>query len=334
MLGALVYSSSFIKAISSSFDRLKSFLFSLVDLFLKSLPFDLYKKIMEPNWEKLGYSQLAGANDFVWKKVIQEGEGEVVPMETWVDIHYTGWIVSTGDKFDSSHDRKHPFTMTLKEDNNTGTIPGWRFGVATMKKGEIAEFVFGPKMGYGALGLEEKNIPPHCVLKYEIEVVSWEKIPKTVEEKLTSARRVKNDADSLVKQGRMDVAISKYLRVVDQVDFLIHANDEQQREADALSLSAHLNLAFCYLKLEHYDMVVDYATKVLNMSQDNVKALFRRGVAYSRKREYPKARTDLEAALRRDAENKQIQLELEKLAREEIRYRKTEKKTYQKMFSE
>jgi len=64
-----------------------------------------------------------------------------------------------------------------------------------------------------------------------------------------------------------------------------------------IEIPCQLNLAHCYLKAEVYDYAIDYATKVLVSDVDNCKALYRRGIAYTKKGQTDKAKADLTRAL-------------------------------------
>ena len=59
-----------------------------------------------------------------------EGTGEEVKAGATVTAHYTGAYVSTGEIFQSSHDRGQPIPFSLN-----GVISGWTEGVPGMKVG-------------------------------------------------------------------------------------------------------------------------------------------------------------------------------------------------------
>lgn len=54
-------------------------------------------------------------------------------------------------------------------------IKGWDVGVATMKKGEKADFLIAPGYAYGERG-SGPTIPPNATLKFEVELLSWKSI--------------------------------------------------------------------------------------------------------------------------------------------------------------
>lgn len=45
-------------------------------------------------------------------------------------------------------------------------------------------------------------------------------------------------------------------------------------------LPAYNNLSLCYLKLKNYEMVVSFTNQVIGQDPSNVKARYRRGLAY------------------------------------------------------
>ena len=85
-------------------------------------------------------------------------------------VHYTGWLYENGakgKKFDSSVDRKKPFSFVLSAHN---VIEGWELGVATMKAGGKRTLVVPPALGYGSAG-QGATIPPNSTLLFEIELL-------------------------------------------------------------------------------------------------------------------------------------------------------------------
>src|SRR4051812_23197894 len=62
---------------------------------------------------------------------LKEGAGAEAKAGDAVEVHYTGWL-KDGKKFDSSLDRKRPFSFKL---GAKMVIAGWDEGVAGMKEG-------------------------------------------------------------------------------------------------------------------------------------------------------------------------------------------------------
>lgn len=95
------------------------------------------------------------------------GEGASPKRGDTVTVHYTGWL-EDGRKFDSSVDRKQPFSFVL----GTGqVIRGWDNGVAGMRVGDKARLTIPPELAYGARGYPGA-IPPNATLIFEVELLS------------------------------------------------------------------------------------------------------------------------------------------------------------------
>ncbi|MGH7510652.1 MAG: FKBP-type peptidyl-prolyl cis-trans isomerase [Gemmatimonadales bacterium] len=97
---------------------------------------------------------------------ISQGQGAEAVAGRTVSVHYTGWLAN-GEKFDSSRDRKQPFSFALGAGQ---VIAGWDEGVAGMKVGGQRKLVIPSNLGYGTAGAPP-DIPPGATLIFDVELL-------------------------------------------------------------------------------------------------------------------------------------------------------------------
>lgn len=103
----------------------------------------------------------------------KQGNGAEAVKGKPVVVHYTGWLYDPaqpegkGRKFDSSLDRRDPFSFPLGQGH---VIRGWDEGVAGMKVGGKRTLIIPADMGYGARGAGGV-IPPNAALVFDVELL-------------------------------------------------------------------------------------------------------------------------------------------------------------------
>jgi FKBP-type peptidyl-prolyl cis-trans isomerase FkpA len=95
------------------------------------------------------------------------GTGKEAKKGSTVRVHYTGWLLEEGTKFDSSLDRGEPFQFTL---GAREVITGWDLGVAGMKVGGKRQLRIPPELGYG-YGGHPPAIPRNAYLIFDVELL-------------------------------------------------------------------------------------------------------------------------------------------------------------------
>ena len=93
-----------------------------------------------------------------------------------------------------------------------------------------------------------------------------------------------------------------------------------------------LNIAAAKIAEKKWDDALIECNKVLEIQEDNIKALFRRGQCHLGKRDYDWALIDLNKALEIEPKDKGILQEIAKTKKAKLAYTQKEKQMYSKMF--
>lgn len=109
----------------------------------------------------------AGPEELI-TEVLTEGGGAVVESGQNVTVNYSGWLQTTGAKFDSSWDRGAPFEVTPIGAGKV--IAGWDQAVVGQRVGSTLLLVIPPDLAYGANG--SGSIPGNASLIFVVEIIS------------------------------------------------------------------------------------------------------------------------------------------------------------------
>jgi len=268
------------------------------------------------------------------KKILKEApEGAKGPPPSGYEVtaHYTGTLAADGSKFDSSVDRGKPFQFTIGKGQ---VIRGWDEGFASMKVGEKAMLTIRSDYGYGKRGSPPK-IPGGATLNFEVELLGfkekerekWEMLP---EEKVAKAQKLKAEGTALFMEKRFDEAAGVY---EEAAKFIFDEGPEEQVPHDDKELytSCYSNAAMCYIKTKSWGDAITSCNTVLGYG-DNVKALYRRGLARLNMGTLKEAKADLMAAYKLDNKNKDVRKALAQLKEAQAEAKQKEKNAFGGMF--
>ncbi|KAF6732848.1 Peptidyl-prolyl cis-trans isomerase D [Oryzias melastigma] len=157
---------------------------------------------------------------------------------------------------------------------------------------------------------------------------------KDVDKVLSVAEDVKNIGNSLFKNQNWKAAVNKYSKALRYLEVGgDHLEKESQQKLVSTTLSCHLNMAACKLKMQLWQEAVDSCDEALELNQSNPKALFRRAQAWQGLKENGKAMADLKKAQEVSPEDKAITNEMKKVLHKIQEEKEREKKIYAKMFA-
>jgi len=128
------------------------------------------------------------------KLILKEGDGDSPKDGEKVSCHYSGFLRSNGDMFDSSRERGDLFKFEIGKGS---VIKGWDQGIATMKVGERAILRCQSDFAYGEKGSEPK-IPPNATLDFVVQlkdIVQYEPIWSTDDAKDSISKKTINEVE-------------------------------------------------------------------------------------------------------------------------------------------
>jgi stress-induced-phosphoprotein 1 len=112
--------------------------------------------------------------------------------------------------------------------------------------------------------------------------------------KLTGPARYKAEGNELFKQGRYEEAIEKYTKAIDGVGSRVSSPENK-----AIVVDSYNNRAVCWMQQQAYRQVIADTTAVLELDESNLKALFRRAMAFEGLEKYRSALQDIRACCQR-----------------------------------
>ncbi|CAK9822249.1 Peptidyl-prolyl cis-trans isomerase FKBP62 [Anthophora retusa] len=160
-----------------------------------------------------------------------------------------------------------------------------------------------------------EDIDMCLIIKFEITLTKmqpykpiWEWTP---EEKYSLALKYKEIAVHLFKENRCVDAFYKFSKACKILITLepihdLELNPKLESNINNLRLVLYNNMAGCQLRRKHYSQTISLCNKILSKESDNVKALYRRGVAYGNLKDIDKAVMDLKGAVNLEPHDQMI----------------------------
>ncbi len=99
--------------------------------------------------------------------ITKQGTGPKAKAGETLEVHYTGTLMETGEKFDSSVDRGKTFEFPVGQSR---VIKGWDEGFMLMNEGSEGILLIPSRLGYGSRGAGGA-IGPNSILRFDVEFV-------------------------------------------------------------------------------------------------------------------------------------------------------------------
>ncbi|CCW67382.1 unnamed protein product [Phytomonas sp. Hart1] len=157
---------------------------------------------------------------------------------------------------------------------------------------------------------------------------------KSDPQRLRVAQKRREQGQSLFKQECWQEAQTRFVQALAILGQLYDTSSEENKsKKDEISLSCHLNIASCSVKLSLWRNVVNNCTSALELSPNHPKALFRRGQAYRSMKDFEAALKDLEMAREFSKDDPAVVAELTQAKKSLSAQKAQEKRMFSKMFS-
>ena len=147
----------------------------------------------------------------------------------------------------------------------------------------------------------------------------------------------KKEADEELNKKNYDKSISLYDDIIFKIKDLennkvIFSEEERNSFTNELIIPSNLNLSFIYFKKNEWKYVIIHSTNVLNISPNNIKAKYRRCIAYINLNELDKAKEDLNDLKNKIGNNTELKILQQMYTDKEKQVKENEGKRYKKMF--
>jgi len=213
------------------------------------------------------------------KKQIREGEGFEKPR----DLCKVALKVLAATDGTQELDGFRATTLEFTAGNGE-VCDALEFIVLEMKRGEraVADCARPESCVEARLGLTRAPDARKVVLTVELQDFEngKEVWGMTAEEKIRFAVGRKEAAAALFKEGRLELAMERYKKIIELFSVIENYESEPRESARELRKACRLNMAACHLKLRRYEEAKKACGEVLREDEDNVKALYRRAQAH------------------------------------------------------
>ena len=169
----------------------------------------------------------------------------------------------------------------------------------------------------------------------DLEEVDWF-LQENFSKILDITNKIKSAGNHFYKAKDFPKAVQKYKKACRYIqhlrDQMGSTEDNEEEEIRKIEVPCCLNIAAALICEKKWDEAKTECDKVIEIQENNTKALFRRGQCYLGKRDYDLALTDLSKARHLEPNDKGILNEIAKVKKAKVDYKQKEKQMYGKLF--
>jgi len=240
------------------------------------------------------------------KKVLCNGSKPMRPrVDDIVTLSYKGYIPSMENRIFAAKDH-----VNVVCDDDGSLTEGFHVAMQQMEEGERAIVeILDYELAYGVEGDIDLDIPYLTDISYEIELHHVERAKEMKEcndlELMEKARKFKKEGNELYGRGVWHASMKKYQKALRWAQCV--ESSEFEKEKIQLIVDVNNNIGLIWMKREDHEKVIEFALKVLECDEKNVKALCRAGHAMIKQKDYMEAKTHLKRAKAVDPNNAYVQ---------------------------
>ncbi|XP_072388478.1 peptidyl-prolyl cis-trans isomerase FKBP8 [Diabrotica undecimpunctata] len=302
---------------------------------IENIPEEEKEKSKEPEEPKPEWVDLLGSGA-IMKKIIAEGKPDTRPQRSEKCIINYSCYLEDETLVDSADN----FELNLGESD---VIQGLDVSLGLMNIGEKCRLKIEPRLAFGKKGLPSK-IPGDSLVIYDVELVNVEP-DDDVDMMPITLRRVKGNkkrerGNWWYTRGENNIAIQCYRRALDYLDE-VEGGDQSKGEISDSDLQSILedrvsvcnNMAAAQIKMEMYSAALNSLQVVLRCQPNNVKAHYRKAMAYKGQNDLTTAMKCLQKAKEYAPNDPDIQKEINAMTKLIQKQKNSEKELAKRMFN-
>ncbi|DAZ92528.1 TPA: hypothetical protein N0F65_012758 [Lagenidium giganteum] len=261
----------------------------------------------------------------ILRKLLRSSEGEQCEFGEEVTIRYSEYVLATDTLVLDDHVRK--FRVGDGE-----VMPALELISKMMRVGEVSEVRCEPRFAYGDKG-RAPDVPAGAAMKLVIEVL---RVGKKITAEMSStelieeATKKKDSGNRYFKDKNYEQAAKMYKRALKILESW-EPSDEEAPQCKALLIALGNNVANVQHKLGQTREARQSSLEVLQLDENNLKALYRLGQLCVQENDFSDANKFLKQALALDQNNPKIRELIQQLKEKKQAHKERERKLFAKL---